>query len=175
MSKKRESKTKAESKAKVELADSAHKVWLAGLGALAAAGAEGERLFHTLVRRGESVEKQVQGPVESAGAWVSETVKQARDRAGKTIDSISSTIDETVALALSRLGVPSRAEIASLAERVEKLTRAVDAKQKTVAKPRRSAAKPAPRRKAATRKTATSKAATRRTTRSRATKPQATA
>ena len=61
--------------------DSAREVWLAGLGALATAGAEGEKLFDALVRRGEKLEKQVEGPVGKASAKVRGTVKQARARA----------------------------------------------------------------------------------------------
>lgn len=155
---------------KVESAGSAHKVWLAGLGALAAAGAEGEKLFHTLVRRGETLEKQVQGPVDAASARVSQTVKQARERAGETLESISNTIDDTVSMALGRLGVPTSSEIASLGKRVEKLTRAVEARKK----PQRPARKAAPKSsaKATAKKAAARKTKARKTT--RATKASAT-
>lgn len=154
---------------KVEFADSAHKVWLAGLGALATAGAEGEKLFDALVQRGEKLEKQVNLPVGQASARVLETVEQARARASDTLDSISNTIDDTVALALRRLGVPTKAEIKSLAQRVEKLTRAVEAG----AKPRRAARKTT--RKSTARGASSRKTAGRKTTARRAPKPRATA
>ena len=37
--------------------ESAHEIWLAGLGAFALAGEEGGRLFKSLVKKGEGLEK----------------------------------------------------------------------------------------------------------------------
>ena len=169
----------AKKNTKVELADSAHKVWLAGLGALATAGAEGEKLFNSLVRRGETLEKQVQRPVESASARVSKTVKEARARAGETLESISSTVDDTVAMALGRLGVPSRAEIASLGKRVEKLTRAVEAKKQAGStRPkaaRKSSAKATAKKKIPIRKATARTSKAKKATRRKTAKPRATA
>ena len=130
-----------------ELTDAAHKVWLAGLGALATAGQEGEKLFSTLVSRGEKLENKVD-PVERASASVRNTVKGVRTRAGRTLGSIQTTIDDSVSSALHRLGVPTRSEIAALSQRVEKLTRAVE---------KRKTAKRKPAKKKATRRTAPKK------------------
>ena len=44
--------------------ESAQAVWLAGLGALAAAGEEGNKIFHQLVKRGEAAEKMGLGRIE---------------------------------------------------------------------------------------------------------------
>ena len=41
-----------------ELKDSAHRIWLAGLGALAAAEEEGVKVFSRLVDRGRDVESR---------------------------------------------------------------------------------------------------------------------
>jgi len=116
------------STANKEFTDVAHNVWLAGLGALAAAGDEGERLFRTLVARGKKVEKQTVRPMDKAGTRLRSTVKEVRTRASKSLGSIQSTIDDSVAAALHSLGVPTRKEIAALSRRVERLTRAVDGK-----------------------------------------------
>jgi poly(hydroxyalkanoate) granule-associated protein len=108
-----------------ELWDSAHKIWLAGLGALSAAEEEGEKLFKTLVSRGEKYEHRVKEPVEK----VSGTMKKARSRAGKTLESIESAVDDQVTSVLNRLGVPTRDEIAKLSRKVERLTQAVEGKR----------------------------------------------
>jgi len=115
--------------------DSAHKIWLAGLGALSAAGEEGEKLFRTLIDRGERYEARVGEPVRKMRSHV----KQARSRAGKTIESIETAFDDRVTSLLGRLGVPTRDEIAELARKVERLTRAVEGQP--APRPRRAAGK----------------------------------
>jgi len=153
---------------KSDFAESAHRIWLAGLGAMAAAGEEGEKLFATLVDRGAKYEKKFGAPVEDAGKRVKSTVDDVRSRAGKTVHGVQKAIDDQVTSALHRLGVPTRSEIAELSDRVEKLTRAVESKSpKAAKKPRKkaAAAKKAPVRKTAARKAsgkAKKKAASRR-------------
>jgi len=136
-----------------ELKDSAQKIWLAGLGALAAAEEEGGKLFRSLVERGEKYQSPLGDPVASASKTVRGTVSKARTRAGKTLDELESVFDEQVGAVLHRLGVPTRSEVSKLTRRVEELTRAVRGEKKTGRK------KAAPRKTAAKRKTA------RRTTR----------
>jgi len=131
----------AKTKGKKDLADSAHRVWLAGLGALATAGREGEKLFETLVARGREMEQDVEGPVKRAGARVRGTAKAATTRAGKSLGGIQASIDETVSSALHRLGVPTQAEIAELGKKVEKLTRAVESRGKATKKTKKTKAK----------------------------------
>jgi len=126
-----------------EFTDVAHNVWLAGLGALAAAGDEGERLFRTLVARGKKVEKQVVQPMDKAGTRLRSTVKEVRTRASKSLGSIQTTIDDSVTATLHSLGVPTRKEIAALGRKVEQLTRAVNGKGPKKAKPARKKAKKA--------------------------------
>ena len=116
-----------------ELKDTAHRVWLAGLGALAVAGEEGKALFQTLVARGEELEARNAGRV----ARVRETMAEARASVGAKLEQVQAGLDEQVARTLQRLGVPTRDEIAELTRRVEELTRALE-----------NARKPAPRGKA---------------------------
>jgi poly(hydroxyalkanoate) granule-associated protein len=135
---------------KGELTESAHRVWLAGLGALAVAEEEGNKLFRTLVSRGEKYEPRVADPVRKASKKVTGTVNDARARASKTLDGIGAAFDDRVSGVLNRLGVPSRSEITELSRRVEKLTRAVEgksAKRKT-----KTAKKKTVRRKTKTRR-----------------------
>jgi len=149
------------------LTESAHRIWLAGLGALATAEKEGSKLFRDLVAKGETFDASVQTPVRSARGKVRETIEEVRSRAGKTVERLESAFDDRVQDVLQRLGVPSRDEISSLSRRVERLTKAVDssagpAKKRTTTRKKaaakktttkKSAAKKAPKKKVAKKKT----------------------
>jgi len=105
-----------------QLRESAHRIWLAGLGALAVAGEEGRALFQTLVARGEEYEARGATHV----ARVKSKVAGARATVGAAVEKAQVELDERVARAMHRLGVPSRDEIAELARRVEDLTRTLE-------------------------------------------------
>jgi poly(hydroxyalkanoate) granule-associated protein len=94
-----------------EVRESAHKIWLAGLGALAAAGEEGEKLFNRLVEKGEEMEGRGKDKVDAA-----------RSRVESAWGDVEKTFDEKIASALHRLGVPTRDEIRELTRKVENLT-----------------------------------------------------
>jgi poly(hydroxyalkanoate) granule-associated protein len=107
---------------------SAQAVWLAGLGALATAGEEGNKIFHQLVKRGETVEKAQKAQVKRFVAKADDLRGDANAAFGLRVRK---PIDKGVAAALHRLGVPTRNEILELTKRVEALTRAVEKKSKT--------------------------------------------
>lgn len=98
-----------------EFRKSAHRIWLAGLGALSAAEEEGSKLFGMLVERGERYEAKGRSKA-----------RQARAKASGTWEKIEAGFDEKVASALKRVGVPSRKEIEDLIDRVDRLTQAVE-------------------------------------------------
>ena len=123
-----------------ELRESAHKVWLAGLGALAVAGEEGKTLFRTLVERGEEFEEKNRSKVDKMKGKVAD----AKTNAGILIAQLGSAFDEQVTGALHRLGVPTRNEISHLTKRVEDLTKSIE-KMKPKAAPAAKAKKPAPK------------------------------
>ena len=102
-----------------ELKDSAHRIWLAGLGALAAAGEEGTKMFDRLVDRGR--EYETRGRDEARKQY--EDAKASGDDILKTW---SDKLDESVTKALHRMGVPSRDEIHNLTRRVEELNAKVE-------------------------------------------------
>lgn len=126
-----------------DLTESVHRIWLAGLGALATAEQEGTKLFSSLVSRGRKYEKTLKTPVDKATTKVKGTVKDVRGRAGKTVKKIEKAFDDQVDAALRRIGVPTRKEIAALSRKVERLTKAVEGK------PSRSAKKKTAKRKTA--------------------------
>ena len=102
-----------------ELKESAHRIWLAGLGALAAAGEEGTKMFDRLVDRGR--EYEARGRDEARKQY--EGAKASTDDILKTW---SDKLDESVTKALHRMGVPSREEIQNLTRRVEELNAKVE-------------------------------------------------
>jgi len=99
----------------------AREIWLAGLGALNLAGEEGGKLFQQLVERGRDQEK---ANAEMMGK-AKERAQGLKENARETLGRIAAPIEDGLSSAMQRLGVPSRAEILKLTQRVEELTRIV--------------------------------------------------
>lgn len=102
-----------------DLKDSAYKIWLAGLGALASAGEEGTKMFDRLVDRGRDYDNR--GRDEARKQY-----EGARNTAGDLFNTWTEKIDETVSQALHRIGVPTRDEIRNLTLRVEELNAKIE-------------------------------------------------
>lgn len=105
-----------------EVLDSAHKLFLAGLGTFKAVGDEGGDLFNRLVERGREVETRGKKELEARRKDFQKLTSKVEDR----VDDLGERIDKQVTGALHRLGVPSRNEIQTLTRRVEELSRKVD-------------------------------------------------
>lgn len=90
-------------------------VYLAGLGAFATAEEETKSFFERLVDKGEKFEDE-HGKLS----------QRAADRVRKTGQEVEDRVESTVSETLNRVGVPSRKEIRTLINRVEKLTKKVD-------------------------------------------------
>ena len=132
-----------------EIAENAHQIWLAGLGAVATAQEEGGKLFKNLVEKGQDFEKLGKDRVDQARGAVS-GVKVVAESYWETF---ARTLDEKVTAVIHRIGVPTKDEIDTLTERVENLTTAIE-KLRTKAAPK-------PRKRAtATKKPAAKKATT---------------
>ena len=124
--------------------NSAHQIWLAGLGALSRAQKEGPKLFESLVDEGERVQsltrEAAEGAVSNAlqnfrGA-IDERVEGVRDRANETWDNIEKIFQSRVHKALRQLGVPTADDIGSLSRKVSELTKSVDALSRKRTTPR---------------------------------------
>jgi poly(hydroxyalkanoate) granule-associated protein len=115
-----------QSKIQDDVKETAHRIWLAGLGALAAAEEEGTKLFSRLVDRGRDVESRGKVEVDKVVDKANEVVDKAKSKAGSTWDDLGSKDDETITSALHRLGVPTRDEIRNLTQRVEELNAKVE-------------------------------------------------
>jgi poly(hydroxyalkanoate) granule-associated protein len=119
-----------------DMTDSAHKIWLAGLGAMAVAEEEGSKLFKSLVEKGEDIEGRGKEQVEKAKGTVAGVKTVAESYWG----TFERTVDDQMTAVIHRIGVPTKAEIEDLTKKVEDLTKSVEklrAKQTT----RRPAAK----------------------------------
>jgi poly(hydroxyalkanoate) granule-associated protein len=115
-----------ERKLQDDVKETAHRIWLAGLGALAAAEEEGTKLFSRLVDRGRDVEARGKVEVEKVVDKAGKVVDKAKSKAGGTWEDLGSKVDETITSALHRLGVPTRDEIHNLTRRVEELNAKVE-------------------------------------------------
>jgi poly(hydroxyalkanoate) granule-associated protein len=122
-----------------ELRDSAQKIWLAGLGALAVAEQEGSKMFNRLVDRGRDWEEQGK---EKAQARVKEGVESAKSRFEKAVDEVEEKVDQKVTEAMKRLGVPGRDEIRDLTSKVEELNAKIEALHGKPAPEAKAEAKP---------------------------------
>jgi len=98
--------------------NSAHQIWLAGLGAFAKAQAEGTKLFDSLVKEGEAVQARAakvahvqvtQFGKSAAGAW----------------DKLEQVFEDRVSRSLNRLGVPTYGDIQALSKHVNELNESV--------------------------------------------------
>jgi len=109
-----------------DLRDSAHEIWLAGLGALSAVEESGSKVFRDLVEKGKGYETRGREAVDEARDRVEEAAGKARGSAEGAWDRVQGQVDESVTGALHRFGVPTRDEIATLTKRVEELTQVVE-------------------------------------------------
>jgi poly(hydroxyalkanoate) granule-associated protein len=97
------------------LLDTARKVLLAGIGAVAIAQEEIEEFVNRLVERGEIAEKD-------GKKLVKEVVDRRKKEAEKTEDEVNKRIEEI----LDRMNVPSKTDIETLGEKITALSKKVD-------------------------------------------------
>jgi poly(hydroxyalkanoate) granule-associated protein len=106
--------------------ESAHLIWLAGLGAFAKMGSEGGKLFETLVKEGEKIEEQTR----NAAAGVVETAKaragESRGKVADTWDKVEQIFEDRLARVLGQLGVPSHDDVRDLTRRIDALQVRID-------------------------------------------------
>ena len=117
-----------------DVTDSAHQVFLAGLGVAALAEEEGSRLFDRLVARGRKVETAGRKRLEQGR----KQALAARTRTEKTVEDVVEralgTVDGGLGRLAQRLGIPQQQQIQALTERVAELTRKIDSLQRAKTK-----------------------------------------
>ncbi len=126
-----------------DLKETANKVWLAGLGALASVGEEGSRVFDSLAKKGETVEERSREELTRAKSRLFDVADRARGEAKGAWSRLESVLDDKVTAALQRVGVPTRKEIKDLSSRVAELSKKVERvkPQARKARPARSSKK----------------------------------
>jgi len=117
---------------------SAHNIWLAGLGALASAQAEGSKAFEALVKQGMEMQSKTQALAKEGMAEVAERMEaMTRQATGAAAwNRLGGIFESRVAQALAGLGMPTAQELTALTARVEALERALgQASPKAAASP----------------------------------------
>ena len=109
--------------------DSAHQIWLAGLGAFAKAQGGGSKVFETLMKEGVSLQRKTQAAAEEklgdAAGKVAAMAGEVGHKANAQWDKLETIFEERTARALAKLGVPSAKTLADLGARLDALATAV--------------------------------------------------
>ena len=117
----------------------AQQIWLAGLGAFSKAQQEGTKTFEKLVNDGITMQRKAQVTAEEklaeATQKVTQVAHQFNERATGQWDKLENIFEDRVAKALTRLGIPSAAELQALHARIDQLEKQLGAKAKVAAKP----------------------------------------
>lgn len=106
-----------------------HQVWWFSLGLVVVAGEQTARLVKTAVARGKDVEPSVSGTFKKAGGGLSGALKGVGGRLGKGAEAVEGALDERIAAAMARAGVPIMTEMQQLKTKVEELTTKVETLQ----------------------------------------------
>ena len=134
--------------------ESSQHIWLAGLGAMAKAQSQGTKAFEALIADGLAFQRKThqaaQEKITEATEQLSHLAKDFGQQTTGRIDRLEHLFEDRVARALTRLGMPSMADVEALQQRVAALeaqlaARPAKAPSKTakapVARPSRTAAK----------------------------------
>ena len=93
-----------------DIMESAHNVWLAGLGAVAMAEQEGGKFFSSLMEKGQQLEGKSKEQVEKAKS----TVAGMKTVAESYWETFGRTVDDQMTAVIHRIGVPTKDEIETL-------------------------------------------------------------
>jgi len=98
--------------------DSAHKIWLAGLGAFSKAEKEGEKLFESLVKQGVSVEEHYRD-------YLVGTAKKAASTTSSTIEFMEQMFEKRMAEAIARVPAPAADAMDAVVKQMNDLRRSI--------------------------------------------------
>ena len=129
------------------VADSAQKIWLAGLGAFSRARADGDKMFETLVEQGKGLRERARGAADEAMKTVRTQADATFNQAQGQWDKLEQVFEERVSRSLNRLGVMTREEIEALSRQVQELNANVEAMMRSQSAKSTRSAKAAPKRK----------------------------
>ncbi len=110
-----------------DVVSSSRQVWLAGLGALAEAQAEGAKALDALVKRGQDVERRLAREAQAGRK------PRRADVPPRPSEKLGLLFEQRVARAVDRLGIRPTVDVTKLAARVERLSARVEALSKQLA------------------------------------------
>ena len=119
-------KGNADSQLSQSVRESAHLIWLAGLGAFAKVGEEGGKLFDTLIKEGEKVEERAREAASGKLEEVREMAGETRGKVADTWDKVEQIFEDRLARVLGQLGVPNHDDLQELIQRVDALQQHID-------------------------------------------------
>ena len=116
-----------------DVRDTARNVFLASLGAVSISRKEGARIVDTLIEQGQDLRdrtvKMAEGKVNDVRKQVIGVVGKVQKQATSNLTQVEGVVGGQVTRVLSRLGIPSKADVQELSRRVADLNRQVKALQ----------------------------------------------
>ena len=170
--KEKKSQTERELDALEKIEDSAHKIWLAGLGAFSKAEQEGGKLFKSLVKEGASVEEQYRKHLVGS-------VKKAASTTASTIDFMEEMFEKRMSEVIDRVQKPAADSMEAIVKQMGDLRSSIlglmGLPSETPAAKSTPTRKKAVKKKAVKKKVAKKKAATKKTIKKKVTSKRPTA
>lgn len=121
----------------VGVLDGAKMIWFASIGAVVMAEEAGQKVLDDMVRKGREVEDGLELPQVAA---LTGTLSDAVKRTTETFEKWNDEVDARVSSVITRVGIPSRNEIAELTDRVEALSHTIEKiRPKAVTRPVKTA------------------------------------
>lgn len=108
-----------------QVMESAQKIWLAGLGAFAKAQEEGGKVFETLVKQGQALDKKTRSVAEQAVEMAKAQAAGTVGKASGTLDKLDQVFQDRVHRSLNKLGVLTSRDIDDLTKQVTELSESV--------------------------------------------------
>ena len=122
---------------------SAHNIWLAGLGAMAKAQEQGSKAMEALVNDGLALQRKSQAEaqqrLQEATERLTHMATDLGQQAAVRVDKLEHLFEDRVAKALQRLGIPTVLDIQVLTARIEQLESLLNAAQTATPAATRSA------------------------------------
>lgn len=109
-------------------AEQSQNIWLAGLGAMARAQAEGSKAFDALVKQGLDWQSQARDQIAEVTQRAEALAASAAPAAAGRWNALEGIFEQRVARALASLGMPDTDAVARLEARVAALEQALAAK-----------------------------------------------
>lgn len=131
VSKKRNTSSKRVAAPAAPVKDPVQKLWLASLGAMSMVRKQGNELVEQVIDRTQMVQERtvglLRGVVGDVRGQIEDAVGKAVTTAQENLNWVGDTVEDQVSRLLRRVGVPNRADIQELAQRVEELHKQVRA------------------------------------------------